>query len=149
MFPDPDFVSKPPVTFDFVKKLENFCSEMSVAVDLELKKAFSEMQSKMVDSKQKMRLADLQIESLKRTLTHSGLTVHEIEALPAETRVYESVGRMFILSSRSEVTDGLSGKQKSCREKIKTLESNKEYLDRSLKESENGLRELILQKRAA
>ena len=34
---------------------------MSVAVDLELKKAFSEMQSKMVDSKQKMRLADLQV----------------------------------------------------------------------------------------
>ena len=34
---------------------------MSVAVDLELKKAFSEMQTKMVDSRQKMRLADLQV----------------------------------------------------------------------------------------
>ena len=32
-----------------------------MAVDMELKKAFAEMQSKMVDSKQKMRMADLQV----------------------------------------------------------------------------------------
>ncbi len=32
-----------------------------MAVDMELKKAFTEMQSKMVDSKQKMRMADLQV----------------------------------------------------------------------------------------
>jgi hypothetical protein len=30
-------------------------------VDLELKKAFVELQTKMVDSKQKMRMADLQV----------------------------------------------------------------------------------------
>ena len=29
--------------------------------DMELKKAFTELQTKMVDSKQKMRLADLQV----------------------------------------------------------------------------------------
>ena len=32
------------------------------------------------------------------------------------------------------------------RMKIKTLESNKEYLERNLKESENSLRELVAQK---
>ncbi len=41
-----------------------------------------------------------QIETLKRTITHSGLTCQEIEALPEETRVYESVGRMFMISNR-------------------------------------------------
>ena len=32
--------------------------------DLELKKAFSELQTKMIESKQKMRMADLQVNSV-------------------------------------------------------------------------------------
>ena len=153
-------------------------------------------------------MADLQIENLKRTITHSGISVfntpsiiqiplisfcirfsivsisglteHEIGTLPDETRVYESVGRMFILSDKPTVTTRLTEKQSTCQEKvifnqlkymlnivseilgrtqfdarfnnltycfkIKTLESNKEYLERNLKESENSLRELVAQK---
>jgi hypothetical protein len=34
--------------------------------DLELKRAFADLQSKMVETKQKMRLSDLQIENLVR-----------------------------------------------------------------------------------
>ena len=33
-------------------------------------------------------------------MTHAGLTEQEITALPDQTRVYESVGRMFILSNK-------------------------------------------------
>jgi len=114
--------------------------------DMELKKAFMELQSKMVDTKQKLKMADLQIENLKRTITHAGLTEQEIGNLPDETRVYESVGRMFILSDKPAVTSRLTEKQTTSQEKIKTLESNKEYLERNLKESENSLRELVAQK---
>ena len=72
--------------------------------DLELKKAFGELQAKMLETQQKMKLSDLQIENLKRTMTHAGLTEQEIAGLPEETPVYESVGRMFILSSKPEVS---------------------------------------------
>lgn len=118
------------------------------APDMELKKAFMELQAKLVENRQKMKLADMQIENLKRTITHSELTEAEIKALPQETRVYESVGRMFLLSSRPEVGTRLGEKQVTCRERIKNLEANKSYLERSLKDSENSLRELIQQKRA-
>merc|ERR1719288_219826 len=97
-------------------------------------------------SKQKLKMVDLQIENLKRTITHAGLTEQEIGSLPDETRVYESVGRMFILSDKPAVTSRLTEKQTTSQEKIKTLESNKEYLERNLKESENSLRELVAQK---
>ncbi len=55
--------------------------------DMELKKAFAELQSKMVDSKQKIKLHDFQIENIKRSITHSALTDHEIGALPEGTKV--------------------------------------------------------------
>lgn len=115
--------------------------------DPELKRAFVELQSKMMESQQKMKMSDLQIENLKRTIMHSQLTSQEITALPDETRVYESVGRMFLLSDKPEVRQRLEKKQESCSEKIKTLEANKEYLERNVKESENSLRELIMSKK--
>ena len=116
--------------------------------DMELRKAFVELQTKMVDTKQKMKMADLQIENLKRSITHTELTTTELTKLPEETRLYESVGRMFILSSRNDVSGTLGKKQENCKEKIKNLEANKTYLERSLKDSENSLRELVAQKKA-
>jgi prefoldin subunit 1 len=117
------------------------------APDMELKKAFAELQAKMIESKQKIKLHDLQIENIKRSMTHSALTDHKIGALPEGTKVYESAGRMFMLSDIKSVRGGLENKKLACTEKIKTLEGNKTYLERSIKDSENNLRELITQKK--
>ena len=54
---------------------------------MELKAAFAELQSKVVENKQKMKLHDIQIESLKRNITHSTLTDTEIAQLPKDTKV--------------------------------------------------------------
>ena len=59
----------------------------SSAPDQELKAAFAELQSKMVENKQKIKFHDLQIENLKRSITHSTLTDTEITQLPKETKV--------------------------------------------------------------
>ncbi len=42
-----------------------------------------------------------------------------------------------------------SGNRDSVQEKIKSLENSKEYLEKSVKESENNLRELISHKKSA
>ena len=47
-----------------------------------------------------------------------GLTEQEIGNLPDETRVYESVGRMFILSDKPAVTSRLTEKQTTSQEKV-------------------------------
>lgn len=115
--------------------------------DMELKKAFAELQSKMVETKQKLRIADAQIENLRRQMTHTSLTEKELSRMDeSQVRMFDSVGRMFVLSEKSQICDQLAVKQSGCAEKIKSLESNKEYLERSLKDSENSLRELIAQK---
>lgn len=122
---------------------------MSKTVDLELKKAFAELQQKMVDTTTKLQLADLQIEGLKRTKHHAELTAQEISALSPETRTYESVGRMFVLTDIPDVCKNLTERINTCEDKIKSLESNKNYLERSLKDSENNLREMVQQRKEA
>ncbi|XP_076026602.1 prefoldin subunit 1 [Genypterus blacodes] len=121
---------------------------MAVPIDLELKKAFSELQLKMVDTQQKVKMADLQIDQLIRVQKHAKLTHAEISGLPDNTRVYEGAGRMFILQSKEEINIQLTDKQKTADEKIKELEQKKSYLERSVKEAEDNIREMLLSRRA-
>uniref|UniRef100_A0A8B9PR57 Prefoldin subunit 1 n=1 Tax=Apteryx owenii TaxID=8824 RepID=A0A8B9PR57_APTOW len=72
--------------------------KMAAPVDLELKKAFTELQAKVIDTQQKVKLADIQIEQLSRTKKHAHLTDTEIMTLVDETRMYEGVGRIQISS---------------------------------------------------
>ncbi|KAM8798954.1 prefoldin subunit 1 [Eudromia elegans] len=121
---------------------------MAAPVDLELKKAFAELQAKVIDTQQKVKLADLQIEQLSRTKKHAHLTDTEIMVLLDETRMYEGVGRMFILQSKGVIHNQLLEKQKVAEEKIKELEQKKSYLERSVKEAEDNIREMLTARRA-
>ncbi|XP_034312615.1 prefoldin subunit 1-like [Crassostrea angulata] len=119
---------------------------MAMQVDLELKKAFQELQVKMVTSTQQIKVSDAQIDQLKRSIKHSELVEHEIGALPDSTRLYEGVGRMFILQPHDSIKKNLANKKKGAEEKIKNLETSKSYLEKSIKESEDNLRELVMSK---
>ncbi|XP_023233669.1 prefoldin subunit 1 [Centruroides vittatus] len=119
----------------------------TLPVDMELKKAFKELQQKMIETSQKLKMADLQIENLNRNIQHSKLTNTEISSMPENTRMYLGIGRMFLLTDKDNIKDGLVKKVKTSEDKIKNLQNNKVYLERSLKESENNLREMVLQKK--
>ena len=54
---------------------------------------------------------------------------------------------MFLMSDIDNVRSGLNKKTESLKEKIHVLNTNKEYLDRQVKEQENNLRELITAKK--
>ncbi|KAF5305629.1 hypothetical protein FQR65_LT07710 [Abscondita terminalis] len=118
-------------------------------VDMELKKAFAELQQKAIETAQQLKLADIQIESLKRSKQHASLTEREISSLDPSIKTYDSIGRMFMLSPLGEIKDNLKKKQSAAEDKIKTLENSKSYLERSLKDSENNLREMVQQRKDA
>lgn len=114
--------------------------------DEELRKAFSQLHEKMIDTTQKLKLADLQIDKLKRTKQRAELTVEQITSYPKNTKAYESVGRMFLLDDIENIKNDLEKRMKNADEKVKTLENNKIYLQQNLKESENNIREMVQQK---
>jgi len=55
--------------------------------------------------------------------------------------------RRFILQPIPTIEKNLADKVRSCEEKVKSIESSKVYLERSIKEGEENLRELILSKK--
>ncbi|CAK8676106.1 prefoldin subunit 1-like [Clavelina lepadiformis] len=118
-----------------------------MAVDMELRKAFSELQKKMVETQTQVKICDAQINALALEGKKTILTTKEIQSLPTDVKLYESVGRMFILQPRSNVIDNLNGKRKDAEAKTKELEAKKTYLIRNVKSSEENLREMVSQRR--
>ena len=115
-------------------------------VDMELKKHFEELQIQMAESKSKIRSMDSQIELLKKQSLNAKITRKEMSGLSQGVKTYESCGRMFILRPLPQVNDILEDKMKKADDKIKSLQGNQEYLEKSLKERENNLRDLVVQK---
>lgn len=115
--------------------------------DMELKQAFADLQKKMIETQTQMRVADAQIAQLEITKKRSDFTAKELQGMPESTKQYQSVGRMFMLQSQDEIQEMLKQKQVGASEKIKELEGKKKYLEKTVKESEANLREMVSQKR--
>ncbi|XP_054161636.1 prefoldin subunit 1-like [Oppia nitens] len=113
------------------------------AVDMELKKAFQELQVQVIETRNKVKQIDVQLDGLKRSSQHSKITIQELNGLPDDTKMYESIGRMFVLRDKSTINQLLDQRITGNEEKCQQLMANKSYNDNKVKESENNLRELI------
>lgn len=120
---------------------------MARPVDMELKKAFVELQVKMVETRNKIQVIDSQISVLKRYGQLVEITQHEISTLPPGTKTYESVGRMFLLTDLDEVKNNLKNRELQLTSRTDELENNKQYLEKNLKESEDNIREMVQQRK--
>lgn len=120
---------------------------MTQTMDLELKKAFVELQQKMVSTSQKLQLKDLQINQVKQLKEENVKALEELASMSDDTTVYQSVGRSFILNDINQMKEHLSSVNKAMDEKINILQNDKVFLTRSLAQSEENLRELVQQKK--
>lgn len=114
---------------------------------MDLKNAFKELHEKLLYASQKIKLADLQIDTLRRTKQHNILTKQELEKIPKDVKTYEALGRAFVLTPRDDVFKNLDKVNSDTEQKITVLENTKQYLEGNLKESENNLREMVQRKR--
>ena len=49
---------------------------------------------RMISTTQHLKIADMQMEQLKRQIIHTKIVEKEIDTLPKDTKTYEGVGRM-------------------------------------------------------
>ncbi|XP_017048980.1 prefoldin subunit 1 [Drosophila ficusphila] len=118
-------------------------------MDIELKKAFTEMQINKLDTTKRINMINMKCEMLKTGKHKYQLTEKSTSKLDDDSRVYQSVGRMFLLTDVQNMREDLKAKQEKCDKAIELLEKKKEFLQKSLKDQEDGLRELVQQRKEA
>lgn len=102
-----------------------------------------------IELSKKLRLLEIQSETLKVSKQRLEITEREISRMPAKTKVYESIGRMFALTTVPEMTDTLKSRKQTAESIIQECDTHKQYLVKNLKDQEENLRELVQQKRDA
>lgn len=127
------------------------------------------MQINKLETTKKINMIDMKCDMVKKgkhkyTLTEKGTSnltddtkwAHLLTSLVLWTwlidtlfRVYLSVGRMFLLTDVDNMREDLKSKQEKCDKAIELLEKKKEFLQKSLKDQEDGLRELVQQRKEA
>lgn len=127
------------------------------------------MQINKLETTKKINMIDMKCDMVKKgkhkyTLTEKGTSnltddtkwAHLLTSLVVWTwlidtifRVYLSVGRMFLLTDVDNMREDLKSKQEKCDKAIELLEKKKEFLQKSLKDQEDGLRELVQQRKEA
>lgn len=121
--------------------------KMANNMDLELKKAFMELQDKMTESTKKVQILQSQISSLCNANSIVGVTKRHIESLPPEVNTYEAVGRMFILTDRDTVIDNLNKRSAQIISRMNEMAENQKYLEKNVQESRDNIREMLHQRK--
>lgn len=71
------------------------------------------------------------------------LTLRQVESMAEETPLYRAVGKMFLLSNKTEVTSCLEEKAEEDRKKQHDLTARQTYLQRRLQSQEANLKDLV------
>lgn len=116
-------------------------------MDMELKKAFTEVQMNRIETTEKMCMLDIRHDMVKTGKHKYIITEKGTSDLPDDARVYLSVGRMFVLTDVQNMRADLKAKQEKCEKTLELLVKRKEFLAKSLKEQEDNLRELVKHKK--
>ncbi|XP_022912628.1 prefoldin subunit 1 [Onthophagus taurus] len=120
---------------------------MSHAVDLELKQAFTELQAKQQMTKEVIQNCQRNIEVARRCKQIATLTHLEVKNLDENVKIYESLGRCFVMTPREEVIENLQTKIDEYTKEGKQETEKIQLAEGKLKEAENSLRELVQQKK--
>ncbi|ORY06498.1 Prefoldin [Clohesyomyces aquaticus] len=98
------------------------------------KKAFAEQQLSIV--RQQMAVKNRENRMLQ-------LTASEVGSLPADTKVYEGVGKMFVCTPIPEVQKRISTESDALKSEMANLDKKQDYLEKTYTNSKNSLEQVL------
>uniref|UniRef100_A0A5K3FCI0 Prefoldin subunit 6 n=2 Tax=Mesocestoides corti TaxID=53468 RepID=A0A5K3FCI0_MESCO len=113
------------------------------AVDEDIQKAIIQLKAKTISSNQQKSLLNAQIDALSKQIRRSELVAQEITSLPDGVNTYCSVGRMFIQKCIPDLVSELQTQREDYSKSIESLKKKLDYVNESLADAQQGLRDLI------
>lgn len=109
----------------------------------QLKKAFRDLQTKVVDTNRRLQQGETTIRQQEQRQRIAELTKSHLVELDKDTPVYMTIGRIFAKATIDSEIARHDEEIAKAKEKIAAVERQKEYLEKNLAESEKNIRELV------
>ncbi|GMR48181.1 hypothetical protein PMAYCL1PPCAC_18376 [Pristionchus mayeri] len=119
-----------------------------MAGDEELRQAFRELATKVTEAKQRIAQGEVKKQSALRNEKSSRLAASQLKEL-GDRPTYHGVGRMFILTSSTAEIERHIKEADDFKQSAVAVDKQREFLEKSVEESERNLREMVSQKRSS
>mmetsp|Transcript_14437 Transcript_14437/g.41004 ORF Transcript_14437/g.41004 Transcript_14437/m.41004 type:complete len:124 (+) Transcript_14437:206-577(+) len=111
----------------------------------ELQKQLAVLQSQYMESNRRIETVQAKANLTMRHKRRAALMEHEICSPPEPEKVYRSVGRMYLISSKEEMVCEIEDTKSDCDKKLKILEAQHKYLADDNVGIQKALQEFIMQ----
>mmetsp|Transcript_6126 Transcript_6126/g.24824 ORF Transcript_6126/g.24824 Transcript_6126/m.24824 type:complete len:131 (-) Transcript_6126:230-622(-) len=106
-------------------------------------KQFNELQTKFVETTQKAKHLTQTIMQREQDIRRSALTGTEMSGLPDDVGCYKGLGRSFVKEPKEEIMTTLENTVKAATAEIESCKQQREYLQKTLVETEANIKELL------
>ncbi|VDK65096.1 unnamed protein product [Onchocerca ochengi] len=110
---------------------------------VQLKKAFRELQTKVVDTNRRLQLGESLKKQQEQKRRVAELTKAQLLELDKNTPVYMTIGRIFAKGTVESEIARHEEEIVKAEEKITAIDHQRKYLEKNLAESEKNIRELV------
>ncbi|KAL8370999.1 hypothetical protein RB595_001039 [Gaeumannomyces hyphopodioides] len=108
-----------------------------------LQKLIQEIELKSIQAQQQITMVRSQQAARQREMRLAQLTRSEISSLPADTPVYEGLGKMFVAIPVSAMNDKLGKQVKDLETDIEGLGKRLHYLETTAKNSQSSIDKIL------
>lgn len=120
----------------------NATAKMSISNEA-LQKLIQEIELKSIQAQQQITMVRSQQAARQREMRLAQLTRSEISSLPADTPVYEGLGKMFVAIPVSAMDDKLGKQVKDLETDIEGLGKRLHYLETTAKNSQSSIDKIL------
>lgn len=108
-----------------------------------LQKLVREIETQAIQAQQQITIARSQVTSKQREMRLAQLTRSELASLPAETAVYEGVGKMFVAEPVTALSAKLDKQIKGLESDVEGLGKRLHYLETTAKNSQEHINQML------
>ncbi|PUU82375.1 Prefoldin [Tuber borchii] len=108
-----------------------------------LQKLMQEIEARAVFSQQQLQIVKSQMAAKQRDIRLLQLTSKELDTLPKSTKVYEGVGKMFVMEDLDSVLTRLDNEKKSAEGDIRDLQKKFTYLETTFEKAQDNLNQIL------
>eukprot|EP01133_Synstelium_polycarpum_P007730 gene7730-9060_t len=119
---------------------------MSQQVEISDMQAFQEIREKLFALNRNLNTVRQRIQVSDKDRQRCLITLRELEALPADTKAYKSIGKMFLVAPMATLKTDLKKQAEKDEEDVKGLMNQGKYLDAQISGTEKSLKELVIKK---
>ena len=125
------------------KKLDK-AAAVRMPMNSGISKELQDLHQTYVKTVRELKVVDTNIIRSQREYKAHELTKSELEKVPStdETRMYRSIGKMFMLSSRTEVMENIDTYMDTEKKRETDLTQKQQYLERHIKSQQENIKEL-------